>query len=159
MRPPIRAMTNKDKPAIRGILKAMSQFQPSEVAVAEEVIDSYLHDPHRSGYRIFVAEVDSQVMGYICYGATPLTEGTWDIYWLAVTPERQGQGVGRALLAFAEGKVRQAQGRLALVETSSKPDYDQARRFYQAQGYEVICRLSDFYAPGDDKLIFQKRLK
>jgi len=155
----IRLFTKKDKPVVMGILRSMPEFKPAEVTVAEEVIDSYLADTSRSGYHILVAEVDSTVAGYICYGPAPLTEGTWDIYWIVVTPEKQGQGIGSALIAFAEGKIRGAGGRLVLVETSSKPQYEETRRFYQHQGYELICRISDFYAPGDDKLVLQKRLR
>jgi len=159
MRPKVRPTTDEDKPAIIRILQAIPEFTPAEVVVAEEVLDSYLCDPSGSGYHVFVAEVGSSVVGYICYGPTPLTEGTWDIYWLAVAPKQQRRGTGRTLLAFAEGKIKEAQGRLALIETSSKPEYDRTRRFHHSQGYEVACRIADFYAPGDDKLIFQKRLR
>jgi len=140
------------------ILQNTPEFKPSEVVVAEEVIDSYLRDPHRSGYHVFVAEADSAVVGYICYGPTPLTEGTWDIYWIAVSAEKQGRGIGGALMAHAEDKIREAQGRLIVIETSSKPEYEKTRRFHLGRGYEVIGCIPDFYAPGDDKLILQKRL-
>ena len=152
-------MTGKDKPAIIEMLRNIPEFMPAEVDVAEEVLDSYLHDPIGSGYQVFVAEVGSSIAGYICYGPTPLTEGTWDIYWLAVTPKQQSRGIGKALLGFAEDNIKEAKGRLALIETSSKPEYEATRLFYQAQGYEMACRIVDFYAPGDDKLVFQKRLR
>jgi len=155
----IRLFTQEDKPVVMRILRSMPEFKPAEVTVAEEVIDSYLADTSRSGYHILVAEVDSTVTGYICYGPAPLAEGTWDIYWIAVTPQKQGQGIGSALVAFAEDKIREARGRLVLVETSSQPQYEETRRFYQHQGYELICRVSDFYVPGDDKLVFRKRLR
>jgi GNAT superfamily N-acetyltransferase len=129
------------------------------VEVAEELIDSYLNDPVGSGYHILVAEVDSTVTGYICYGPTPMTEGTWDIYWEAVAPGKQGRGIGSALMKSAEKEIVRAKGSLAIVETSSTPLYEKTRDFYLGQGYEVICRIPDFYAPGDDKLILQKRLK
>jgi GNAT superfamily N-acetyltransferase len=129
------------------------------VAVAEELIDSYLNDPSGSGYHILVAEVDSTITGYICYGPTPLTEGTWDIYWMAVAREKQGQGIGSALMKSAEKEIMRAKGRLAIIETSSIPAYEKTRNFHLSQGYEVICRIPDFYTPGDDKLILQKRLR
>ena len=154
----IRPMTYDDKPIIMRILRATPEFKPSEVVVAEEVIDSYLHTPTGSDYHILVAEVDLTVVGYICYGPTPLTEGTWDIYWMAVDPDRQGRGIGSALMAFAEGKIKETHGRLVLIETSSTPKYEKTRRFHQSQGYEVISRIPNFYAPGDDKIIFQKQL-
>jgi ribosomal protein S18 acetylase RimI-like enzyme len=152
-------MASKDKPAVMQMLRDIPGFKPAEVDVAEEVLDSYLCDSTRSGYHVFVAEAGSSIAGYICYGPTPLTEGTWDIYWLAVTTNQQSQGIGKALLAFAENIIKETKGRLALIETSSKPEYEATRHFYQAQGYELAGRIVDFYAPGDDKLVFQKRLR
>jgi ribosomal protein S18 acetylase RimI-like enzyme len=152
-------MTHEDKPGITKILLSTPEFKPFEVAVAEEIIDSYLEDPLGSGYHILVAEVDSTVTGYICYGPTPMTEGTWDIYWEAVAQERQGRGIGSALTQSAEKEIVKAKGRLAFIETSSTPAYEKTRHFHLSHGYEVVCRIPDFYAPGDDKLILQKRLR
>ncbi len=154
----IRPMTRRDKPAIMRILAATPEFKPSEVVVAEEVIDSYLQSLSQSGYHILVAEIEKSVVGYICYGPAPLTEGTWDIYWVAVGREEQSRGVGSVLMTFAEDEIRKARGRLAIIETSSQPEYEKTRRFHHRQGYEVVGRIPDFYAPGDDKLILQKRL-
>lgn len=157
MKVDIRPMLREDKPALMAILRNTPEFTPQEVAVAEEVIGSYLHDP--DSYNIFVAEVGESVAGYICYGHTPLTEGTWDIYWLAVSPDKREQGMGGALTAFAEERIGENGGRLIIVETSSKPEYEKTRRFYIDSGYEVIGRIPDFYTPGDDKIILQKRIK
>jgi len=155
----IRHMLPKDKPALMKILRNTPEFNASDVAVAEEVIDSYLHDIKGSGYHVLVAESDATVAGYICYGPTPLTDGTWDMYWQAVAREKRGQGIGSALMKSAEVAIRQAQGRLAIIETSGTPAYENTVRFHLGQGYEIICRIPDFYAPGDDKLILQKRLR
>jgi ribosomal protein S18 acetylase RimI-like enzyme len=157
MRPNIRPMTAKDKAHVMAMLRNMPEFKPAEVAIAEEVLDSYLAEAVRSGYYIFVAEMDSQVIGYTCYGPTPLTQATWDIYWLAVSPKRQSQGIGKHLLSSAEKEIKGNNGKMAVVETSSVPKYEATRRFYLAQGYELTCRIADFYATGDDKLIFIKR--
>ena len=154
----IRPKLKRDKPAIMRILRDTPEFKPAEVVIAEEVIDSYLADPYGSGYHAAVAELSSAIVGYISYGLAPLTEGTWDIYWIAVVAGRQGKGTGTALLTYAEDKIRQAEGRLIVIETSSQPGYKKARCFYLNHGYEAIARLPDFYAPGDDKLILQKRL-
>ncbi len=129
------------------------------MAVAEELIDSYLDDPSGSGYHILVAEADSTVEGYICYGPTPLTEATWDIYWMAVAREKQNQGIGSALLKSAEEEILKGRGKLSIIETSSTPAYEKTRNFHLSQRYEIVARIPDFYAPGDDKLIMQKRLR
>lgn len=162
MKAKIRPMRRRDKPAIMKLLAATPEFKASEVAVAEELIDSYLKESSQSGYYILVAEARpllvSLLVGYVCYGPTPLTRGTWDIYWLAVSQKKQGRGIGGALLASVEAEIKKTKGKLVVIETSSTPKYERTRRFYQRHGYEAACRLADFYAPGDDKLIFQKRL-
>lgn len=158
MRTTIRPMVRKDKSAIMDILRTIREFTPEEVAVAEELIDAHLEAHSASGYLVSVAEVDSVLTGYICYGPTPLTKGTWDVYWVAVDPGGQGQGVGRALMAFVEGKIKRSRGRLIVVETSGRPGYDKTRRFYRSLEYKTVARIVDFYSPGDDKLILEKRL-
>ena len=155
----IRQMLPKDRPALMEILQNTPEFNASDLEVAEEVIDSYLHDAKGSGYYVLVAKAGSTVAGYICYGPTPLTDGTWDLYWQAVAREKRGQGIGGALMEAAEREIMQAKGRLAIIETSSTPAYENTVRFHLGQGYEIIGRIPDFYAPGDDKLILQKRLR
>jgi ribosomal protein S18 acetylase RimI-like enzyme len=152
-------MIHEDKTKIAKILRNTPEFKPAEVAVAEEVIDGYLRNPSGSGYYILVAEADSIVTGYICYGPTPITEGTWDLYWEAVARGKRGQGIGTILMQSAEKSIREAGGRLAIIETSSIPSYEKTIRFHINNGYEIVARVPEFYAPGDDKLILQKRLR
>jgi len=152
-------MQKRDKPALMALLRSTPEFKPAEVVVAEEVIDGYLADPAGSGYNTLVAQDGTAITGYICYGPAPLTEGTWDIYWIAVATEEQGKDVGGVLLAYAEAKIKEAGGRLIIIETSSQAGYQKTSRFYAKHGYQAMARLPDFYSPGDDKIILQKRLK
>ncbi len=151
-------MAAADKPAVMRILRNTPEFKPFEVEIAEELIDAYLEDPVGSGYPTLVGQVDSEIEGYICYGPTPLTDGTWDVYWIAVTHREQGRGVGTHLLNAAEADIKSLHGRLILIETSSKDNYERAQRFYAARGYDLISRIADFYEPGDDKLTYLKRV-
>ena len=149
-------MTAADKPALMLILRDTPEFEPAEIPVAEEVIDTGLADPEC--YHLFVAEREGFITGYICYGITPLTESTWDIYWMAVERHQRGLGIGGILLCSAEEDIARRQGRLIIIETSGKPMYDNTRRFYLSHQYEFVCRIEDFYAPGDDKIVFKKSL-
>jgi len=151
-------MSRRDKPALMQILKHTPEFRPDEVVVAEEVIEGYLRDREGTGYHALVAEDGSEIAGYICYGQTPCTTGTWDIYWIAVSGAQRGKGIGGALTKAAEEEIRQLQGRLILIETSSQPMYENTRRFYLGQKYEQVARIPDFYSEGDDLFIMQKRL-
>jgi D-alanine-D-alanine ligase len=151
-------MLAKDKRALMLILKNTPEFKPFEVVVAEELIDFYLEDAAKSGYNILIADDDGEVAGYVCYGETPCTVGTWDIYWIAVSQGKRGKGIGKMLSETAEAAIKKAHGRLAFIETSSTPLYENTRQFYLRRGYELVARIPDFYMPGDDKLILQKKI-
>jgi ribosomal protein S18 acetylase RimI-like enzyme len=99
------------------------------------------------------------MQGYACFGPHSLTQGTYDLYWIVVDPTAQGHGIGHALLARVEAEVQARGGRLLLVETSGTPAYAPARRFYESSGYRCEATIHDFYAPGDDLLIFSKDLR
>ena len=155
----IRKMTRRDKPSLMSLLRDTPEFTPAELIVAEEVIDSYLRDTEKSGYFTIVSVEGKTVNGYLCYGPTPLTEGTWDLYWAAVSRNVRGKGIGKALWEIGEADIREQGGRLAVIETSSKPNYESTRRFHEARGYKPVGSIADFYAVGDDKMIYVKRLK
>jgi ribosomal protein S18 acetylase RimI-like enzyme len=152
----IRPLLAGDRPDIVRILEGTQAFTPVDVQVAIELLDCYLEAGIGSGYHIWLAELDGRAAGYICYGPTPLTTGTWDVYWIATDPDLKGHGIGTALLNFAEQEIRQAAGRMILIETASNPLYLEARRFYLARGYIIVSSIPDFYSPGDNKITFRK---
>lgn len=153
----IRPMTAADKAPVMGLIRATGFFRPDEVAVAEELIDIYLGQPDQKDYGIVVSEDGAgRVAGYMTFGPTPLTVGTYDLYWMAVDPTAQGRGHGRALVEWLEAYVKDAGGRLIIIETSSVPKYEPTRRFYLGLGYPEVARIPDFYQPGDDRVIYRK---
>jgi ribosomal protein S18 acetylase RimI-like enzyme len=154
----IRPLEPRDRGRILEIVSTTGNFTPAEIEIAMELVDEGLADPE-SGYFLFVAEdAEGRVTGYECHGPTPLTDGTFDLYWIAVDPQVQGGGYGRALLRFAEDDVLRRGGRLLLIETSSQESYGATIRFYEKSGYPLVARIRGFYRPGDDKLIFAKEL-
>jgi ribosomal protein S18 acetylase RimI-like enzyme len=91
-----------------------------------------------------------EVLGYLCYGATPMTDATADLYWIATDPAARGAGLGKALHA-ALVEILRAEGRLWIrVETSSHDDYNGTVAFYERLGYQTVSRIEGFYRPGDD---------
>lgn len=145
-----------DREELARLLTQIEQFKPEEVDVALELVDAAIHDP-ASGYHAIVARTD-QLAGYICFGPTPMTEATWDLYWIAVSPALQGQGVGRALYEAFVAFLRARGGRQVRIETSSQESYAATGGFYERLGFEVAGRLRDFYAQGDDLLIFYRQV-
>lgn len=154
----IRSAEQKDRKRIHEILLATGRFTEEEVRCAMELVDEWLSLPEKGDYLTYVVEDESAVTGYACYGPTPLADGVYDLYWIAVDPRHQGHGFGQVLLRFVENEVRARQGRMLLIETSSKDSYGPTLRFYQRSGYDEISRIKDFYRIEDDKLVFCKRL-
>jgi ribosomal protein S18 acetylase RimI-like enzyme len=140
------------------MLSATGVFRNEEIKVALEVIDSYFILPEEDYTALGAFTLGGVLLGYVCYGPTPCTVGTWDLYWIAVSPDAQSTGVGTKLLQEVERRFALRDARLVIIETSSLPHYEATRRFYERRGYEVVARVPDFYAPGDDRLIFAKRI-
>jgi len=107
---------------------------------------------------VLVAELDGRLAGYVCYGPTPMTAGTWDLYWIVTHPDARKSGVARALVERMEAELRAFGARLIRVETSRLDGYGAARAFYERLDYPVCAVLPDFYRPGDDLLVMLKRL-
>jgi len=146
----------RDIPALARLVAATGVFNPTELAVAREILEERLAHGRSSGYSFVLAERDGTLVGYTAWGPIPLTRGSYDLYWIAVDPSAQGLGVGRALLAETERDVARHGGGRIYIETSGRPAYERTRRFYLAAGYAEVARLEDFYAVGDDKVIYRK---
>lgn len=153
----LRPPRESDVAPIEALLRASGNFNEVEVATAIEMIRSALTSPE-GGYHVLVAEREGRSLGYALYGATALTDGTFDLYWIAVHPDAHGKGVGKMLLRAVEDAVRERGGRLVVIETSSRADYEKARRLYERAGYERVGRIKDFYREGDDKLTYARRV-
>ncbi len=154
----LRELRAADREAIAAILERCGAFRPEEVAVGVELVDESLHPGPSTDYRWQVAESAGIVVGFACYGPVPLTEGTFDLYWIAVAPEVLGSGVARILDDAVTADVRKLGARWLLAETSSTPSYAAARAFYLKRGYRLLERIADFYRAGDDRMTFGKRL-
>jgi ribosomal protein S18 acetylase RimI-like enzyme len=151
----IRPISAADREPILRILVETGMFTDQEVSIALELLDTVLTQPEQQDYVINVCEIVGPV-GYYCIGPTPATVGTFDLYWIAVDPVTQGRGIGAALVAHAEGVVRDRGGRLILAETSSQAKYQGTREFYRRRGYDQLTLIRDYYSPGDDLIVFGK---
>ena len=157
----IRPLVKDDHAPVRVILENAGNFTVEEIVTAMELVDEWLAEGEDSGYLTYVLESTNDpfpVVGYICFGEAPLTEGTYDLYWLAVDTKHHRGGYGKKLVQFAEEEILRRGGRLLLIETSSQETYGGTIRFYERGGYEIAARIRDYYKPGDDKLIFCKHL-
>jgi ribosomal protein S18 acetylase RimI-like enzyme len=153
----IRPLAPADRAQLADLLARIETFTPPEVACALELIDLAL-DSTNKDYQVLVAVREGKVVGYVCFGPTPMTDGTFDLYWIASAPEARGQGVGAGLVSAMEGDIRRHKGRLIRVETSAMEAYGPTRGFYASMQYREESRFRDFYRVGEDLIILAKRL-
>jgi len=152
------AVHRSDPDEIFRLTESCELFYPEETAVARELAEERLARGPSSGYEFLFAETDGIVIGYTCFGPIPLTQGRFDLYWIAVQKNIQGTGIGRRLLQLTEVRIQEMKGRRIYVETSSRKIYEPTHRFYHACAYRTEAVLKDFYADGDDKIIYLKDL-
>jgi len=155
----LRSLRPEDRPRLKRILHRVGVFTRAEIRVALEVIDSRLAEGRRSGYRFVLADQDGAILGYACFGLIPLTESSYDLYWIVTDPDHRGRGVGTRLLRRVGEEAVRSHGTQIFIETSGLPTYGKTRAFYQKNGYTEIARVPDFYKKGDDKVIFHRRLR
>lgn len=147
---------HSDRDAVRAIVERTEFFRADEVDVAVELVDEHLARGLASGYHFVFGEQDGAVVGYACYGPIACTVASYDLYWIAVDPTRQGQGIGRRLMQASERQIATNGGRRIYIDTSGQSKYAPTRAFYERSGFRCAARLVDFYAPGDDRLIYEK---
>jgi len=168
-------MSPKDRPRIREILDATRVFRSDEIDVAIELFDSVFGSPVGADAATAANPVispaspdyfflgaftpEEELAGFACYGPTPGTDRTYDLYWIAVDPATQGSGCGTILLNEVERRLQGQNARMVVVETSSRSDYGNTRGFYVRRGYVEAARARDFYAPADDRITYTKRLQ
>ncbi len=155
----IRPLVGKDRARLLSMMIKTRSFTSAEIDVAMELIDIVLKDPIQNDYQVdCIVDDQDQAIGYICYGPTPMTQGTFDLYWIAVDPDFQARGVGSKLLSFLEERLKAEGGRLILADASTIPHYEKTLKFYLKNGFQEVGRVPDYYHPGNDRITFCRRL-
>jgi len=157
--PMISTATEADGPQILDITERIEIFNRQEVDSVLEVWSEYLaYGSPPDGYHILAYREEDKVLGFAVYGIRYLTEGVYDLLWIAVDPSARRKGVGSALISASEKAVRNLGGRILIAETSGTPEYASTREFYSSVGYVDEATIKDFYKPGDDLKIYTKRV-
>lgn len=156
----LRGLTKSDRALVNGLLSRIDVFNSEDVTLAMELVDAFLEDPRQKDYFFSIAvDENDQPVGYACYGPTPLTDGTYDLYWIAVDSGYAGKGIGTLLLKRFEDQVMAENGRLIVIETSSSPEYALTRHFYLKSGYRLAETIQDFFRKGEDRVTYVKVLR
>ncbi len=153
----IHPSRREEREAIGAVARSTGVFTVEELDTVFELFDGYMNNP-ASGYEFLSAEIGGRLAGFACWGPTPLTEGTFDFYWLSTDAAFQRRGVGRALCEAVETEARKRGGRIIVIWTSGTGHYLPATHLYERAGYVLNNRIRDFYKPGDDLLVYVKYL-
>ena len=146
-----------DPQRISALVTATGVFTEEEARVAGELATTTLNGIET--YRFLFAERPGGALrGFVCFDRIPLSEVSFDLYWIAVAAEEQGTGLAQELLRRTAAFAKSKRGLWLFAETSSREPYARARAFYLRAGFDEVARFEDFYALGDDKLMFRLKL-
>ncbi|MDY7022465.1 MAG: GNAT family N-acetyltransferase [Cyanobacteriota bacterium] len=152
----IRPITPDDIPGLIVIAKEIG-FEPNELEQLNTMFNDYFVD-NTDNNDFCVTDEEDGLVGVAYCAPEPMTNRTWNLLLIAIRPNYQGQGRGKALLHYVEQTLSAAGERLLLVETSGLENFQSAREFYRKCGYEEEGRIRDFYDTSDDKIVFRKLL-
>ncbi len=146
-----------DRAPIEAITASSGFFSLAEVGIALSVFDDAIVG--KDDYRYILAEVEGELVGYACFGHDEQTVDSYELYWIAVSNRHRGGGIGKQLLVAVENAIAVAGSGRLFIETAGREQYTPTRRFYEDQGYDLVANLVDYYAPGDARVIYARRIE
>lgn len=152
----IRPTQKADTPAILQILEESGQFGADGCAHVQAILEAHLASDSDEIWLTADEADDGDVVGVAYCAPEPVANGTWNLLMLWTRANRHRSGVGSALVNQVEHALRQRHARLLIVETSGLPAFAPARSFYAKCGFQHEASIKNFYAAGDDKLVFTK---
>ena len=120
------------------------------------MIGESLNDPNSDQHWLTYDTTKPTAVAY--FAPEKMTSGTWNLYLIAVHADYQGSGIGAHLIKHIERYLRSKGERMLIVETSDLEAFELTRKFYEGLGYKREGHISEFYAKGEGKIIFSKRL-
>ncbi len=152
--PDIRPLTADQLPAVKSIIDGLGLF-PSDLL--DHMTAPFLAGTAQDDLWFVVIE-DGTACAVAYCAPERMTDGTWNLLLIAVQEDHQGQGLGAHLTHQLERTLSERRARILLVETSSLPSFERTRAVYRRLGYVEEARIRGFYAAGDDKVVFWKKL-
>jgi ribosomal protein S18 acetylase RimI-like enzyme len=153
----IRLTTPDDTNALLALAEATGLFEPNQIEELAQMLNQHFSDETDS-QDIWFSDYDNELVGVAYVAPERMTEGTWNLYLIAIHPNHQKQGRRAMLLRYVEQMLAERGERALLVETSGTDDFEYVRAFYRNSGYEEEARIRDFYTNGVDKIVFRKLL-
>ncbi len=150
----IRNIEETDISDLQHVAIATDLFPPN---MLPDLVEPVLKEPN--GPHHFLTALEGSRPVGLCYAVPEaLTDRTWNMLALAVHPQFQRRGFGRSLVRGMEQALASRGIRLLIVDTSGSQDFTGTREFNKDLGYANEARIRNFWAEGDDKIIFTKAL-
>ena len=150
-----RQVVKEDIQGLKDIIDS-SQLFPAELL--DGMLDNYFNDPATVDMWLTATYESKPIVVAYC-APEKLTEGTYNLYLIAVHKSWQGKGAGSSMMAYIEHMLWERGGRVLIVETSSSPAFELTRKFYTDLGYHQEAVIREFYQQGEDKIVFWKKLE
>ncbi len=150
----IRAVLKTDIALLKKVVDSSELF-PSEYL--DEMISDYLNNAETQDiWFTYLDENTPKAVGYCV--PEKLTNGTYNLLAIGVSQDTQRNGVATEMMTYIEQQLKQKDGRILIVETSSDDAQIGARKFYEKIGYNQMAVIKDFWNEGEDKIVFWKKL-
>lgn len=150
----IRPIQSEDLPAFKEVLDSIELF-PSDML--GEMSSDFLTNPDSEDIW-FTATLEGKPVSIGYCAPEKLTEGTYNLYAIGVRSDIQAKGIGQQMMEYLEEQLREKGHRILIVDTSGTEEFARTRRFYEKLGYAKEAVIRDFWAEGDDKVVYWKRL-
>jgi GNAT superfamily N-acetyltransferase len=143
---------------VREIVESTKFFYNHEIEIAAELVAERLEGGESTGYHFVFADLDGITVAYSCFGPIIMSQTSYDLYWIAAHNDYRGKGIGRTVLDETCRQAKEMGCSIIIAETSGLPHYAPTRSFYISNNFILEATLKDFYAMGDDKLFYTKRI-
>ncbi len=157
----IRSPRPDEAARIKQLAVAANMFDEESVGFFDDILAGFFDGTAQGHAWLVVPGAGDGLVGAAYYAPEPFADRMWNLYFLAVHPDVQGQGVGQALIEHVESTLRELgdqTARTLIVETSSTDQYAGTRAFYARRGFVEEARIRQYYGPDDDKIVFWKQL-
>lgn len=154
----IRLTIPHDTSALLALAEATGLFESDQIEKLAQMLNQHFSNETDS-QGIWLTDYDNEPVGVAYVAPERMTDGTWNLYLIAIHPNHQKQGRGAVLLRYVEQMLAERGERVLLVETSGTDDFEYVRAFYRNNDYVEEARIRDFYTDGVDKIVFRKSLR